>query len=224
MQGLEDQLLGRVIMHDKRELEEERTHIVITMSRNERKIQQIDDDVLVQLSNSTGNLIDNKPFVDTLNAGKATAKDMKEKMITSKATEIEINAAREDFRAVATRGSVLYFLVCAMAEVNVMYQTSLNQFLERFDVSLSQAKKSNNNKVRIANIIDTLTFEIFSYKSRGLFESHKFLFALLLALKVDMQKGDVSYEEFQTFVKGGAALNLKDCPRKPFSWITDMTW
>lgn len=224
MQGLEDQLLGRVIMHDKRELEEERTNIIITMSTNRRKIQQLEENLLKQLSMSTGSLLDDIPFINTLNASKATANDMKEKLITAKNTEFEINAAREDFRVVATRGSVLYFLVCAMAEVNVMYQTSLNQFLERFDVSLSQSKKSHNNKVRIGNIIDYLTFEIFSYKSRGLFESHKFLFALLLALKIDMQKGDVSYEEFQTFIKGGAALNLKDCPKKPFSWITDMTW
>lgn len=224
MQGLEDQLLGRVIMHDKRELEEERTNIIITMSQNRRKIQQLEENLLKQLSMSTGNLLDDIPFINTLNASKATANDMKEKLITAKNTEFEINAAREDFRVVATRGSVLYFLVCAMAEVNVMYQTSLNQFLERFDVSLSQSKKSHNNKIRIDNIIDYLTFEIFAYKSRGLFENHKFLYALLLALKIDMQKGDVTYEEFQTFIKGGAALNLKDCPKKPFSWITDMTW
>ncbi|KAG4073254.1 hypothetical protein HA402_008600 [Bradysia odoriphaga] len=224
MQGLEDQLLGRAIMHDKRELEEERTNIIITMSTNRRKIQQLEENLLKQLSMSTGNLLDDIPFINTLNASKATANDMKEKLITARNTEIEINAAREDFRVVATRGSVLYFLVCAMAEVNIMYQTSLNQFLERFDVSLSQSKKSHNSKIRIANIIEHLTFEIFSYKSRGLFENHKFLFSLLLALKIDMQKGDVSYEEFQTFMKGGAALNLKDCPKKPFAWITDMTW
>lgn len=224
MQGLEDQLLGRVIMHDKRELEEERTNIIITMSTNRRKIQQLEENLLKQLSMSKGNLLDNIPFINTLNASQATANDMEEKLVTAKNTEFEINTAREDFRSVATRGSVLYFLVCAMAEVNVMYQTSLKQFLERFDVSLSQSKKAHNNKVRIENIIEYLTFEIFSYKSRGLFESHKFLFTLLLALKIDMQKGDVSYEEFQTFIKGGAALNSKDCPKKPYSWITDMTW
>lgn len=224
MQGLEDQLLGRVIMHDKQELEEELTNIIVTMSSNRKKIQVIQENILKQLSASTGNLLDDVPFINTLNASKATANEMKEKNITAKETEFQINAAREDFRPVATRGTVLYFLVCAMAEVNIMYQTSLNQFLERFDVSLQESKKTHNNKVRVANIIEYLNFEIYSFKSRGLFENHKFLFVLLMALKVDMQKGDVSYEEFQTFIKGGAALNLKDCPKKPFAWITDMTW
>ena len=87
-----------------------------------------------------------------------------------------------------------------------------------------RSEKSPIASKRIKNIIDYLTFEVFCYSCRGLYENHKFLFTLLLPLKISLQSNAIKYEEFQTFVKGGAALDLKGCPPKPAKWITDMIW
>ena len=77
---------------------------------------------------------------------------------------------------------------------------------------------------RIHNIIEYATFETFRYTCRALYEEHKFLFTLLLTLKIDTQKGNVRGEEFQSFIKGGAALDLNAVTPKPAKWIMDMTW
>lgn len=77
---------------------------------------------------------------------------------------------------------------------------------------------------RIAFIIDYMTFEIFRYKSRGLYEVDKYMFVLLMSLRVDLNREAITHEEFQYFIKGGAALDLNACPEKPAKWITDMTW
>lgn len=47
-----------------------------------------------------------------------------------------------------------------------------------------------------------MTYEIYKYKCRGLYEQHKYLFLLMMTLKIDLQKGYVTFEEFQNFIKG----------------------
>lgn len=53
---------------------------------------------------------------------------IKERLEEAEKTEVKISQAREKYRPVATRGSVMYFVVADMGTVDPMYQFSLKYF------------------------------------------------------------------------------------------------
>lgn len=77
---------------------------------------------------------------------------------------------------------------------------------------------------RINNIIEYLTFEVFRYIVRGLYEVDKFLYIIFLICKVELNQGKIWMEEFQTFIKGGVVLDLNVVEFKFKKWISDIIW
>ncbi|KAJ8672889.1 hypothetical protein QAD02_004150 [Eretmocerus hayati] len=224
MQGLEDQLLGRVILMEKADLEAERVALFESVMTNQRSMKELESTLLHRLTSSEGSLVDDEALIDVLRDTKSTSESVKEKLSVAALTEKKITIAREEFRAVAARGSILYFLIVEMSNVNAMYQNSLKQFLTIFDNSILKSEKSNNTNDRINIILRHLTYEVWSFTLRSLYERHKFLFSLMLAMKIDRQKGLISHTEFMAFIKGGASLDLNAVAPKPFRWILDITW
>ena len=199
MVGLEDQLLGKLILKEKSELESQRqqllsevwrvssrlwqliastpTFLKLSIFRStlhclqvqsyKSKIKQLEDDLLFRLSNSQGNLLDDKELVDILAVTKQTAQvrmcrwrsrglgdacsmetpwevvhlhalqksalspparpppreqEVNERLVTASETRRKINEACEEYRPVARRATLLYFLIAEFAGVNCMYQ------------------------------------------------------------------------------------------------------
>ena len=83
-------------------------------------------------------------------ATKEKAGEVKLKLKEAGETRAGINEKREQYRSVATRGSILYFAVVEMSLVSVMYQTSLAQFLEVFMESMEQAEKATIASKRVS--------------------------------------------------------------------------
>jgi len=123
--GLEQQLLGRLISIEQKSLEEQLTHLREEVTGNTKILTDLEDSLLYQLANTQGSLLDNAEIIDVLANIKVKSREVNEKLTEAREKTIEIGEKRELFRPVAARGSVLYFCIVEMIQINWMYNTSL---------------------------------------------------------------------------------------------------
>jgi dynein heavy chain len=100
----------------------------------------------------------------------------------------------------------------------------LAQFNQLYELSIDRSDKANMPSKRINNIIEYLTYEIYLYIQRGLFERHKIIFALMLTNKILASAGKVRASDVDIFLKGGGALDINSVRKKPKEWILDSVW
>jgi dynein heavy chain len=124
------------------------------------------------------------------------------KLIAANKTRSNIAEKRKQFRPAATRGSVLYSSIVEMSLVNVMYQTSLTQFLELFMGSIDKAEKATLASKGVLNIIETMTYKTYCYINRGLYEQDKLTFVLLVTLKILVTSGHLKSSDVTLFLRG----------------------
>ncbi|XP_033076049.1 dynein heavy chain 10, axonemal [Trachypithecus francoisi] len=223
LKGLEDQLLSVLVAYERRELEEQREHLIQETSENKNLLKDLEDSLLRELATSTGNMLDNVDLVHTLEETKSKATEVSEKLKLAEKTALDIDRLRDGYRPAARRGAILFFVLSEMALVNSMYQYSLIAFLEVFGLSLKKSLPDSILMKRLRNIMDTLTFNIYNYGCTGLFERHKLLFSFNMTIKIEQAEGRVPQEELDFFLKGNISLE-KSRRKKPCAWLSDQGW
>lgn len=191
------------------------------MTLNTKTLQSYEKQLLERLASAQGSLLDDTELIDVLATIKTKSKEVNEKLNEAKEKRIEINEKREQFRMVASRGSVLYFCIVEMTLVNWMYNTSLQQFLGLFDWSIDNAPKAQLIKDRVHNVTMWLTNKVYRYINRGLFERDKVTFKLMMSLKILIKEGKLTTADVNIFLKAGAGIDDRN---KQFNWMDQKTW
>lgn len=233
LRGLEQQLLGRVLNMEQRALEETLAQLKEEATNNTKSLQLLGKQLLDRLSNASGNLLDDTDLIEVLANTKAKAKEVEGKLVEARERTEEIDEKREQFRPVATRGSIMYFNMTDMTLVinpitlqlsGWMYNCSLVQFLEQFDHSVRNSEKSQAASKRVEKIIEHLTYQVYRYVNRGLFERDKMMFKLMVALKNMVVAGELTNGDVSVFLKAGSSVDKNVERPCPFRWMQDRAW
>ncbi|XP_017317258.1 dynein axonemal heavy chain 6 isoform X2 [Ictalurus punctatus] len=222
--GLEDQLLSDVVRLERPELEEQRNELIVRINADRNQLKAIEDRILKLLFTSQGNILDNEELINTLQESKVTSEAIKSRLQEAEATELMINTAREKYRPVATRGSVMYFVIASLSEIDPMYQFSLKYFKQLFNSTIETSEKHSKLSARLQILLDSTLFSAYTNISRGLFEQHKTIYSFMLCVEIMIQREEISPQEWFCFLRGAGGMD-KETPEKPsVPWLSDFTW
>lgn len=218
--GLEDQLLIEVVRYEKIELEETRISLILQISQDRRQLLELEDKILRQISEVQGRILEDEGLITTLETSKTTSDTVNQRMKQARLTQDKIELARESFRKVATRGSVIYFVIADLALIDPMYQYSLDFFIKLFKKRLDISEKSENPEERLEILINDITRAFYSNICRGLFENDKLLFSFLISCKIQINKGLIQQKEWDFFLRAATKEYHEERPE----FIDEKTW
>lgn len=222
MDGLDEQLLNEVVRHEYPSLEETRKKLVDEMNQNKITLKQCEDGLLKALSDSDGdNILNNQSLILTLKETKKKAIEVKISLDNSETTKKDIYIQRSNYKAVAKRGSILYFAMSSLRLISPMYEYSLSAFMNVYRNSLDEAKPDTILHNRLENIKRKLTQLIYEYTCLSIFERHKIMFSFHMRTMIMKYEESLSSLEMMFFLRG----NLLDAKKqKEISWMSELAW
>ena len=96
-------------------VEKKNVQLLLQMSADRKKVAELEADILKRLSEAQGNILDDEDLINTLAESKKVSIMIGKRMEAAVVTKQEIDEAREAYRTVATRGSIIYFVIADMA-------------------------------------------------------------------------------------------------------------
>jgi len=224
--GLEDQLLGDVVKKERPDIEEKKNNLIVSIAADKKQLQGLEDKILQLLSESTGNILDDEILISTLAESKVTSGVISERLAESEITEKEINTTRNNYRPVAIRGSIIYFVVADLGLVDPMYQFSLTFFKKLFNKCIDDSENDSDLQKRLAILIEYQTEMIFLNICRSLFEAHKMMYAFLVCAQIMLQCGDINRAEWGLLLKGAGIVDraLQEIANPDPEAIPERSW
>eukprot|EP00971_Amphidinium_carterae_P260521 5168724-Amphidinium_carterae.2 len=193
--------------------------------------------VLRLLAEAGGDVLKDDSLIVTLDQSKKTGQECQERTDVAEKAMVKIDEVTETLRPVATRASILYFVIADLGLIDPMYQYSLEFFVDMFQSRLKDSEASEDVTKRIDILISDITQYMYKNICRGLFEDHKLLLAFMIGARVllneghakFLQKTAISNAEWMFFLRGiesGKGV-LSDSDKTSLAapaWVNPVAW
>lgn len=225
-EGLENQLLDIVVAKERPDLQEKLEDLLVQGAANKKNLKQEEDNILITLSTSTTNILEDDNAIKLLDSSKHLAVSIVKKQEASKATEAHIETFRQKYHPFSAHSAAIYRTLAGLPMVNPMYRFSLEWFVHLYVRSIETSNRSIVLQKRLDYLRNAVTNNLYESVSRGLFERDKMLYSLILYVKILLDSKSITREEVDFFLGDKTSVaSMEPSQSHPgFDWLTEKSW
>ncbi|XP_015793625.1 cytoplasmic dynein 2 heavy chain 1-like [Tetranychus urticae] len=175
----EANLLRLTITIRRPELEEKKLAADHTSRELLGKLKGLEDQLLITLNSSTGNILDDRELVASLKAIKASAKDIEASLVESNNLTIDIDKERQQYQPLASMGSLLFHSIRDLSNLHPIYSFGINEYESLYSRTLISTKNITDEK---------LLSSVYSYIGQALFPQDKAIFRRYLESTIPISR------------------------------------
>eukprot|EP00397_Hematodinium_sp_SG-2012_P003885 GEMP01003895.1.p1 GENE.GEMP01003895.1~~GEMP01003895.1.p1 ORF type:complete len:1122 (+),score=230.34 GEMP01003895.1:113-3367(+) len=212
--GLEGQLLGITLAHEKPDLEKRKSELLQKEEDLKLQLAECEEELLIQLADSTGDVLENTKLIRSLEDTKAKSVTITDALEESKKLQASLDDQREMYRSLAHLGSNLFILLRDLVALDYMYRFALRQFTILFKKVLQRKTACDSVEEKLKNLGNALKVEVLFFVSRSLFKKDRLTFGMHFVRHILPELfGDNEREFFQ-----GTYVPLQEHQKSP-SWV-----
>jgi dynein heavy chain, axonemal len=116
--------------------------LIIKLAQSRNDLYKLQSKILDELNNSNSDtILDNVFLIETLEICSVESLTIAESLKQAEEVEVKINETRDVYRVTATRGSLIYFSIVEMSQIDPMYQNSLTYVKQLFNTAIKSVSK-----------------------------------------------------------------------------------
>lgn len=89
-----------------------------------------------------------------------------------------------------------------------------------FEKAIEKAESSDEVKQRVMNLIDCITYSVYIYTTRGLFEKDKIIFMAQTTFQILLMKKEIDPQELDFLLRFPAVMNVSS----PVDFLSNLSW
>ena len=183
-EGLGEQLLYLVCSKEIPRDTDERNRLTISSVEYIKNMQILEDKILELLKAGGSSILESEELINSLTQSKNLSIELEKKLTNTKNAEQRIIGFQANYKPVSKLSAILYFCIADLANIDNMYQFSLNWFLFIFKKALALADKSKDLNERVKHIILKFRELVYLGIYNSLQNKDKVLFVFLVAVRL----------------------------------------